>query len=63
MHKLTAPLLPLGASQDDADMRPASGFTAPGPVLFWADGTQKSLLVTRLASGRALPACGVSWEV
>ena len=63
MHKLTAPLLRMGATEDDADIRHASGFTAPDPFLFWGDGAQKILLVSRLESGRALAACDVPWEV
>jgi Xaa-Pro aminopeptidase len=54
MYKLTAPLLLIGATEDYADVRHASGFTAPDPFLFLEDGTQKILLVSMLEYGRAL---------
>jgi Xaa-Pro aminopeptidase len=54
MYKLTAPLLLIGATEDYADVRHASGFTAPDPFLFLTDGTQKILLVSMLEYGRAL---------
>ena len=63
MHKLTAQLLLMGATEDDADVRHASGFTAPDLFPFFDDGSQKILLVSRLESGRALAACDVPWEV
>lgn len=54
MHKLTVPLLLLGASADYAAVRYAAGFTAPDPFLFVTDGAQKLLLVSLLEYGRAL---------
>ena len=62
MHKLTAPVLLMGGSSDTADVRYATGFTAPDPFLFLDDGTQHIVLVSLLEYGRAVetaPTCRI----
>ena len=53
MKKLTTPILLLGGAADAADVRYATGFTAPDPFLFLDDGSQRILLVSLLEYGRA----------
>ncbi|TAN36232.1 MAG: M24 family metallopeptidase [Verrucomicrobia bacterium] len=62
MQELTAPMLLLGGATDAADVRYATGFTAPDPFLFLDDGAHQILLVTLLEYGRAVecaPHCRV----
>ncbi|MEI7903730.1 MAG: hypothetical protein WCK89_26120, partial [bacterium] len=58
MHQLTTPLLLLGATADYADVRHATGFTAPDPFLFLDVGEQRLLLVSMLEYGRAIETAG-----
>ncbi|MCX7007973.1 MAG: M24 family metallopeptidase [Kiritimatiellaeota bacterium] len=53
MHQLTTPLLLIGAKADYADVRHATGFTAPDPVLFMDASEHRLLLVSMLEYSRA----------
>jgi len=62
MQELTASVLLMGGAADAADVRYATGFTAPDPFLFFDDGRQRILLVSLLEYGRAVecaPHCRV----
>ncbi len=51
--KLTRPILLIEGGTRDADLRYASGFTAPDPVVLLVDGRRKYLVVSLLEFGRA----------
>ncbi len=51
--KLTSPILVVEGGAQDADLRYASGFTAPDPVVLLVDGRRKLLVVSLLEFGRA----------
>ncbi len=53
MRQLTGPLLMVGAPQDMLDIRYATGFTAPSPVVYLQDGRKKILVVPFLEFERA----------
>lgn len=54
MKKLTTPILLVGGAADAADVRYATGFTAPDSFLFLDNGSQRILLVSLLEYGRAV---------
>lgn len=58
--KLTSPILLIEGGAQDADLRYASGFTAPDPVVMLVDGRRKFLVVSLLEFGRAKATAKVS---
>ncbi len=58
--KLTSPILIIEGGTQDADLRYASGFTAPDPVVLLVAGRRKYLVVSLLEYGRAKATAKVS---